>query len=344
MRFIASTVGRNPDPDGYEIEVEAMGTYAIGPSDTVTVDGVAPGEYAATLGGLSANCYRNSASAVLPTVVAGRTTDVPFGVECLEMPDDVSLTFVRLQLDPSLSRIAGLRASGGTPEDLTFSAYDREPDWSPDGARLAFTRNGVLMIVNADGTGLRSFETRAPGDGQGANPAWSPDGTKIAFDYGDETYVLEPDGSGAAVLLGAGIAPAWSPDGSKLAIEGEPGDEIYVINADGTGRVNLTEEPMLVDREPTWSPDGSRIAFRRLNRTETVGYDLWVMDADGTNQTRLVSLPGPQLSPRWLPDNRILFASGRHIMALDLDASGTVTTLTGETDVIHSSPAWRPRP
>ncbi|MEE8362246.1 MAG: hypothetical protein V3R71_08810 [Gemmatimonadales bacterium] len=142
-----------------------------------------------------------------------------------------------------------------------------------------------------------------------------------------------------------GIQPAWSPDGSKIASEIDVGpseSDIFVTNVDGSGRRNLTNRIQLVDREPTWSPDGSQIAFRRLDRTESVGYDLWVMDADGTNQTRLVSLPGAQLSPRWLPDNRILFDSGNRIMALDVGAGGTVTALTNEPGFIHFDNAWRP--
>lgn len=343
LRFVTTTVGRNVDADGYAIVLNGAEGGTIGPLDTVTIDGLSPGQHSADLSGLAANCYRFFNAPILPTVLADVTIDVPFGVECLEVPGDVSLTFVRLRLDPSSVHIAGLRAPGGMPVDLTFSANDRAPDWSPSGSRLAFSRMGVLMIVNADGTGLQSFEGRGPGDGQGSNPAWSPDGTKIAFDYEGEVYVLEPDGTGAAVLLSAGIQPAWSPDGSKIAVEGEPG-EIFVMNADGSNLLNLTQEPMLVDREPTWSPDGSRIAFRRLNRTETVGYDLWVMEADGTNQTRLVTLPGPQLQPRWLPDNRILFDSDGKIMALELDAGGALTTLTGEVGYLHSGVAWRSVP
>lgn len=343
LRLINTTVGVNPDPDGYTVALGGSVPQAIAVNDTVTVNGLSPGPQSVTLSGLAANCYAFSSQPISVTVVAGAVTNVPLGVECLGIPDDVSLTFVRLELASPSNNIAGLRTGSGAVEGLTFNpAIDRAPDWSPDGSRLAFSRNDVIFIVNADGTGLRSFSFGFMG---GTNPAWSPDGTEIAYDNGGSVLVFDPDGSASPAVVTVGIQPAWSPDGSKIASEvpvGAAESDIFVVNADGSGRVNLTNRIQLVDREPTWSPDGSQIAFRRLDRTERVGYDLWVMDADGGNQTRLVSISGAQLNPRWLPDDRILFDSNRRIMALE--PSGTVTSLTNEPGFIHFDPTWRPGP
>ncbi len=55
--------------------------------------------------------------------------------------------------------------------------YDDSPSWSPDGARLVFTRSGILQLINADGTGLVSTGVT------GGSPSWSPDGTHIAYEH-----------------------------------------------------------------------------------------------------------------------------------------------------------------
>jgi Tol biopolymer transport system component len=357
LRVVIATLGRNPDPDGYSLTVEGVLTQAVASVDTVVVGELDPGTYAASVDGLAANCYRFSNQAVQGTVEVGDTVEVTLGVECLDFPDTIALTYTRASFAEPNMRITGQPAAGGAPEDLTFSpAYDEAPDWSPDGSMLAFSRDGVIFIVNADGTGLRSFAGRGPGAGRGSNPAWSPDGTTIAYDNESNIYVIEVDGADAQVDLGAGYWPAWSPDGSQIAFEfydpavAEP--EIFVMNADGTGRVNLSQHPALLDREPSWSPDGSQIVFRRGDRGNADGYELFVMDADGGNQTEILSAPGPQLAPLWLPDNRIIYMSadadpsvnGFRIWQLDLDAGGTTTQLTFDTEHGHSQPAWRPTP
>jgi len=342
LNVVIATNGRNIDPDGYGLTVGSGSVQSVGINDTVLVNGLAAGLQTVTLAGFSANCHPFPASPLDVTVTADVTREVVLGVECLAPPADITLTFSRLKnSEPYARYLAVMRAGTDTVEQLTFSSgYDVAPDWSPDGSRLMWSRQGTLNIVNADGTGHQSFEDLGV---ENNNPAWSPDGSRIAYDNGTSIFVINPDGTGETVLA-TGIQPKWSPDGTKIAYENTDEtteSDIFVMNADGSGAVNITREPNKLDREPAWSPDGTRIAFRRLIRSESSGYDLWVMDADGGNPTKLVELPGPQLNPLWLPDNRILFDHDRAIWAIDLDAGGVLTELTGQAGFIDNSATVR---
>ena len=69
---------------------------------------------------------------------------------------------------------------------------------------------------------------------------------------------------------------------------------IYVMDDDGSNQRRLTaghsegEEPRSGDRSPAWSPVGDRIAFSRQT-TEGFGYErLFLMNANGTEQRRLI--------------------------------------------------------
>ncbi len=266
------------------------------------------------------------------------------GVECLWIPGNIALAFARSVVSENSLNIAGLADGETVPVLLTFApAFDRDPDWSPDGKRLAFSRDGVIHVMSADGTELRSFE-------DGFNPDWSPDGNRIAYDNGSRTFVFEPDGVAGRRFVGDGTAPAWSPDGAWIAVDDlvtQNQTDIFLMSGSGQDRVNITDNAMRADREPAWSPDGSRIVFRRLNRSESTGYDIWVMDADGSNPTELLATLGPQTAPVWLPDDRILFGSGNgQILALDLLNAGgeREVVVPGGGGILHFGASWRSVP
>ncbi|HEX8424060.1 MAG TPA: hypothetical protein VF634_11640, partial [Pyrinomonadaceae bacterium] len=165
------------------------------------------------------------------------------------------------------------------------------------------TRDGdgeEIWVMNADGTNQVKV-TDVPGS-QNLQPDWSPDGSKIAFlsnrisPYNFELYVMSVDGTNQTrltfndALVGAhnDYYPEWSPDGTKIAFVYDGGntahtDQIHVMNADGSGRVNLSNNTAY-EYNPAWSPDGSQLVFMS-NRDGN--FELYVMNANGTNQTRL---------------------------------------------------------
>lgn len=195
------------------------------------------------------------------------------------------------------------------------------PTWSPDGTKIAFVsqraapfRYDAIYIMNADG----SNPTLLIGDQfPTGDPAWSPDGTKIAFtafrpgDRSGEIYVINVDGSNMRRVTNNASGdslPAWSPDGTKIAFTGAVGDimdpdyEVFVINADGTSEVRLTNHPRF-DSAPCWSPDGTKIAFYtdRNSPFRFAGYDIYVMNPDGSGLTNLTATGIKGVEPSWQP-------------------------------------------
>lgn len=110
--------------------------------------------------------------------------------------------------------------------------------------------------------------------------------------------------------------------------------DIFVMNADGTDIQRLTEN--LVDREfirnsdPAFSPDGTQIVFIST-RDDEGSTELYVMDADGQNQTRVTTNDRLEGSPSWLNDTHLLYSAHligdpTELYVLDL-ADGTETAL-----------------
>jgi tol-pal system beta propeller repeat protein TolB len=190
------------------------------------------------------------------------------------------------------------------------SAHSSEPDWSPDGTKIAFARydgtRSEIHLINADGSNARQL---TDGSANSYDPAWSPGGTRIAYSrvgFGTtHIYVMSSDGANSQRLTNvreSDVAPAWSPDGTKIAFtriftDGARGG-IYVMNADGSNVRQLTNLPA-ADQHPAWSPDGTRIAFKRYIDSR---YEIFVMNADGSNPRRLTNHIDWDEFPTWSPD------------------------------------------
>jgi TolB protein len=85
--------------------------------------------------------------------------------------------------------------------------------------------------------------------------------------------------------------------------------KIYAIDL-VTGRVTaLAGSGDWNDEQPRWSPDGRRMAFKS---DRGGSYNLYVMDADGGNVTRLTEHAAVDHDPTWLPDGEsMVFTSDR---------------------------------
>src|SRR6185295_7400891 len=96
-------------------------------------------------------------------------------------------------------------------------------------------------------------------------------------------------------------------------------EQIATVNEDGSNLTLLTD---FVNAEgPAFSRDGSQIAFSMVAGT----FQLWLRDADGSNQHRLTNSARNDYNPSWSPDgSKIAFAGDNQIYVINSDGTNEV--------------------
>lgn len=214
-------------------------------------------------------------------------------------------------------------------------ADDRDPVWSPDGQRVAFSSrrdgNWELYILE-----IQTGEVRRLTDNlvYEANPSWSPDGVWLAYEgyYSGNLniYFVKVDGSEGPVPLTGSPTPEFDPEwlpllpGRYIAyVSWKDGNQdIYVMSLDDPDEpVNLTHTRDLHEQNPAWSPDGTHIAYSVVENGSSLIYTKPV----ATPEAEPV-LVGQGHSPAWSPDgNSLIFLRDRN-----LESTGQSLLLTGD--------------
>ena len=151
---------------------------------------------------------------------------------------------------------------------------------------------------------------------------------------------------------------------SKIAFVSDRVEEvlqIWTMNPDGTDPRQLTFDPG-EKTQPKWSPDGKRLLYVASGGTDdfgnTLGQDLWVINADGSGIAKVTSFEGDDTDPVWSPDgSQIAFTSLRandtpQVFIKDTACLDTpegcenvrATNVSCHTDFCAAefSPAWAP--
>jgi len=212
-------------------------------------------------------------------------------------------------------QIFTLGLAGGYPVQVTASEKPvSDPQWSPDGRRLAYVRDEEIWVVGADGS--RPVRIVARPDG-GREPRWSPDGHRIAF-----------------LSRRRGWTQVWVID-APVPRRGRPANDPRPPRP-----VAITDPGIDVDTFE-WAPDGARLVVMTNGPIEDLDASrIWIVDA-ATRERRLVSGGGSRdVGARWLPDGSLLYTSDAdgwfQVVRLTADGRDRIVLTAGERE--HGDP------
>ena len=195
--------------------------------------------------------------------------------------------------------------------DTVFEA----PNWHPDGTSLLINGGGRLFRVPLAAPAMVPVDTGAAIKCNNDHGI-SPDGQTIVVSChhggrGSQIYTIPA--AGGDLRLVTPDAPSWwhgwSPDGARLAYVAARGGsrviDVYTIGVAGGAELRLTMGEGHCDG-PDYSPDGALIYY---NCDRSGHAQIWVMNADGSDQRRLFADEYVNWFPHPSPD-------GGHILYL----------------------------
>ena len=245
------------------------------------------------------------------------------------------LAFVRNTLDVNIWR-ATLSGTGGSSPPLarfvSSTRNDWNPQYSPDGRRLAFesSRTGQSAVWVSDADGSNTVEVFSRAGRHAGTPRWSPDSQRLAFDSSAEgnfdIYAIRP-GNRQPVRLTTDAAddvmPSWAPDGKWIyfASNRTGRQEVWKVPPSGGPATQVTRQGGACVHP---SADGLRIYYTKHDGDAL----LWSMPVAGGQEAEVlpsvvqrnfaVLEDGIYFIPRAAPDGR----SAVHHLAF---STGTVT-------------------
>lgn len=243
-----------------------------------------------------------------------------------------------------------LDPASGSLTAVPDAPYLDRPDLSPDGRQIVYSGWPGLYLYNlADHTVQQITEAE-----RDSNAVWSPDGRSLIYVNirGYFTALFRYDlASGQRHPLTDyqnDLEPDWSPDGERIVFttSRDGFQELYTVRPDGTDLKRLTQNTNQNDLLARYSPDGRYIAYATNYSIGDGSGEIWVMNADGTDQRRLTNNNLDDLQPIWSPNGRyIVFTTKTAATSYDLSVydfrTETLRQITA-SPTADANPVWSP--
>lgn len=231
---------------------------------------------------------------------------------------------------------------------LVSGEYTR-PQWSPDGAKILFTKEGNLGLYFTDAAHPEEITELNNVKGAGYGAAWSMDGKEVYYvekenfvttvkkiSLETKTTAVHPEihfSSIRSYATSNGEGPVIKLDQKTLQVE------VFDLR---TGMSHSVTDRVGQYYDPILSPDKTKVAVHR-------DADILIFHADGSGLYKNI---GKGVASSWSPDGKYLLgfldesADGHQVTNSELflhsiDGSGS-WQLTATADVVEMWPSWNP--
>ncbi len=275
----------------------------------------------------------------------------------------IVLTLFSCKKDEEELEISNTRGDSGVTLNIPLSGSLQNPSFAPDGEQIVFTR--FVNGYNQEPAEIYSFNLTtnalhllvSDGSGNVNLPGSSWNNGKIVFSSSrephDEIFIVAEDGqNGDEIQItnranNVAYEPTFNPDGDWVVFES------HILDVEGNGVVTkykvdgtssyIALTPQGDDcRQPNWSPLGDKILYQKMENNQ---WNIWVIDADGSNPVQVTSNIGNCTDASFTSDGLgIVFSSDyevdiANIYQINIDGSNAekITSFDGYDGAVSIS-------